>query len=161
MNKELTPLQALENIEKEIADYEGFDENTYYQMDRTRFVIIENALKSLETLRKALTISYRETPMSVTRDENGVTINSEVSLDITRNAIDEEFRKSLRQWILENACPKEVRALEIIKERRLDVNELIDLVHHKDKYLLLDEYNKYVFANPITKEELDLFSEVL
>ena len=37
---------ALKNIEKEIEDYEGFDENTYYQMDRTRFQIIETTLKN-------------------------------------------------------------------------------------------------------------------
>lgn len=48
MSKELTPLETLKNIEKEVEDYEGFDENTYYQMDRTRFQIIENALKRLE-----------------------------------------------------------------------------------------------------------------
>ena len=49
MSKEL---EALKNIEKEIEDYEGFDENTYYQMDRTRFVIIEKALKALEIVKK-------------------------------------------------------------------------------------------------------------
>lgn len=51
-SKELTPLEALKNIEKEIEDFEGFDENTYYQMDRTRFQIIENKLKALEIIKE-------------------------------------------------------------------------------------------------------------
>ena len=121
--------------------------------------ILEAALISLETLRKALTISYKETPMTVTRDENGVTINSEVSLDITRNAIDEEFRKSLRQWILENACPKEVEALKIIKNKKVNANDFIGFMEWANG---LNYYNEYCFKEEqLTQEEYDLLKEVL
>lgn len=52
MNKELTPLQALENIEKEVEDFEGFNENTKHQMDRIRFQIIETELKESKKLKE-------------------------------------------------------------------------------------------------------------
>lgn len=53
MSKELTPLESLENIEKEVEDFEGFDENTCHQMDRARFVVIKNALKEKESWKQA------------------------------------------------------------------------------------------------------------
>lgn len=51
---------------------------------------------------------------------------------------------------------RELRALEIIKNKKVNVNLLLDTQECPD----LDHYNCYAFQ-PLTQEEYDLLSEVL
>lgn len=155
MNKELKALEVSKQLKGFVLEFvkNGLDR----MFINGSFETIETALTALETLRNALIISYKETPMSVTRDENGVTINSEVSLDFTRNAIDEEYIKALRQWVLENACPKEVEALKIIKEKGVEVGFLKDCK-------ILKAYNEsrdVPWSKELTQDEFDFLKGVI
>lgn len=124
--KELTPLEALKNIEKEVEDYEGFDESTWYQMDRTRFKIIETALKQAQ------------------KDKE--------ELEELKNAISNGTIQN--QWA--NMNSKNVKVLEIIEEKGLDIREF--------RYAFsLYEYNicKNIGCKDLTQEEYNLLKEVL
>lgn len=124
--KELTPLEALKNIEKEVEDYEGFDESTWYQMDRTRFKIIETALKQAQ------------------KDKE--------ELEELKNAISNGTIQN--QWA--NMNSKNVKVLEIIEEKGLDIREF--------RYASsLYEYNicKNIGCKDLTQEEYNLLKEVL
>lgn len=55
---------------------------------------------------------------------------------------------------------KNIKALEIIKEKRLDVGEFICMVNDGGEKLL-EEYNNFVFMKPLTIEEYNLLKEVL
>lgn len=65
--------------------------------------------------------------------------------EITQNDIDEKLRKSLREWVLKNAFPKELKALEVIKNSKMIIQEFINgkieinLVVDKEEYNLITE----------------------
>lgn len=117
--------------------------------------------------------------------------------EITQNDLDEKLRKSLREWVLKNAFPKELkdkeqlekafdslskenekvmkelskeieknRALEIIKEKRVNVDNFLNHIKkdtdYKEYQRLCGLYKITVFSGKkLTQEEYDLLREVL
>lgn len=83
--------------------------------------IIETALKEKEQQDDVLkiikeTISFSQTlPYIEPNKDNGFDVMSAVQINIQRD-IENKKRKLLRQWVLETCFPKELKALEIIKE---------------------------------------------
>lgn len=170
MNKELEALKALENIEKEIEDAEGFDENTYYQMDRTRFKIIKTALKDYENLKEENKL-LRENNENL--DENyydtwcaceALKENSNYALmfiddiyclvDTKDNKFDViDNYKINNNSIIDNSCNKKLKALEIIKAKRVNVEWLLETEN-------VEEYNESLYVN-LTQEEYELLKKVL
>lgn len=121
MNKELTPLEALEEIKRQVGNIHYFDftqniptMTTIPLVDTLLFKIVENALKRLKQL--------------------------------------EEEKQSF-----DRAIEKKLKALEIIKEKRVDVGWLISCENIK-------QYNGVIGTAThklLTQEEYDLLKEVL
>lgn len=156
MNKELTPLEALERI-KLILNNDNIFDNEMPEID-----IIETALKEKETqdgilktlkeiIKFSITLPYIEP-----NKDSGFDIMSAVGINIQRD-IENRERKLLRKWVLETCFPKELKALEIIKEKGIILQFI------KEAYTV-EQYNAGVFGTlvkPLTQEEYDLLKEVL
>lgn len=126
-------LEALKNIEKEIQDYEGFDENTYHQMDRTRFIVIETELNEKINIENRLDYIFSKHHIrSFT-----------------------ELEERLGDCKIASQDDIKLKALEIIRKKGVNLFKLkmCDSV---------EEYNKLCnSASPLTQEEYDLLKEVL
>lgn len=149
MNKELRALNRIRDFMSENA--------VNWKQD---IWMIEAALKEKEKQDGVLkilkeVISFRKVlPLIRPNGNNFSNIAATVSINIQRD-IENKERELLRKWVLENCFPKELKALEIIKEK--EVNVFIFL-HSGD----LETYNDMVEDNrKLTQEEYDLLKEVL
>lgn len=124
MNKELTPLEAIDRVKNHLevlymsCDNDGSESGSvYYELD-----IIETALKEKENIEKTINELF---------SENGKVITT---IDIK----------------------KKLKALEIIKKKRVDVNCFLiyDLKRYND-FIAKNEFMK------LTQEQYDLLKEVL
>lgn len=83
-----------------------------------------------------------------------------VTISIQRD-IENAERELLRKWVLETCFPKELQALKIIKNKMVDINELINCFIRYD----LKTYNSCCDSlfkeKPLTQCEYDLLKEVL
>lgn len=127
MNKELTPLEALEKIKNRFDNHELY-RNTDLQNELN---IIETALKDYELLI------------------------------MTSNIIKNNIKDIPREDIT-----KKLKALEIIKEKQVDVGRFILIINTWfDDDFALHRYNDYLENDldkwKLTKEEFDLLKEVL
>lgn len=118
MNKELTPLEALNDLIEGLEDeHLGLSESEWV-VERKQ--IIETALKEKETQDSILKTLKEIIKFSITlpyiepNKDNGFDIMSAVGINIQRD-IENRERKLLRKWVLETCFPKELKALEIIK----------------------------------------------
>lgn len=118
---------------------------------------IETALKEKETQDSILKTLKEIIKFSITlpyiepNKDNGFDIMSAVGINIQRD-IENRERKLLRKWVLETCFPKELKALEIIKE---NIKHFIDFE---------DNTNRVYIDCAIdckTQEEYDLLKEVL
>ena len=146
--------------------------------NRKDFNLIETALKEkenqdsvLKTLKEV--IEFRKTlPQIKPNKDNGFDILSSVGLHIQRD-IENRERELLRQWVLETCFPKELKALEIIKEKNIDVGYFReDFIKNNYGFSFYEEYyDNYHYGTDeccmkyrgemLTKEEFDLLKEVL
>ena len=160
MSKELKALNDLINFigSGEIANTHELCEYVAKRKDT-----IETALKEaqkdkemLNVFTNALTIERDIPPeLEIKESEKGTSYIFREAVKIHENIIEEKIKKALRKWVLKNAFPKELKALEIIKDK--EVNVFIFL-HSGD----LETYNDMVEENrKFTQEEYDLLKEVL
>ena len=83
-------------------------------------------------------------------------------IEIKQNELDIKLRSNLREWVLKNAFPKELKALEIIKNKGVNARYLIYIISYQgldyEEYKeSFEEYSDLL----LTKEEYDLLKEVL
>ena len=161
MSKEL---EALENIKH-------YDTRVGLHIDD--YSIIESALKEKETqdnviktLKEIIEFSQMLPHIEPNKD-NGFNIMSAVSINIQRD-IENKERELLRKWVLETCFPKELKALEIIKEKTLTINDLYWLKngnyreYRKNLEILYFGVEKEHLQKVLkTQEEYDLLKEVL
>lgn len=138
MSKDLTPLDAWKEVKDEMLEWtEGYEEN---------FSIIESALKRLEEIDNK--------PVAFMVSSRGM-----------ENAIIKEISKHKEIKITNLADQKKLRALEIIKEKQVEVCYFMNCE-------TLEEYNDDVIAayayeedtakpRMLTQKEYDLLREVL
>jgi hypothetical protein len=134
MTKELTPLEALERLKNTPT----YDNSLVKDFHPSCCEIIETTLKNYEELTSKPVILCRRTHES-----------SQALIDtICKNY------KEVKVTNLEDE--KKLKALEIVKEKKVDVQMLIDRKN-------LNEYNWCVHeqSRALTQEEYDLLKEVL
>lgn len=117
---------------------------------------LEGDLNALKTLKNALTIETTpiNTKVEDFKDDNGLTIFTKKLYEIKQNQLDFDLRQNLRDWVLKNACPKEYRAFEIVKNKKVDVSLILV---SKDVY----EYNLWKLNNNLNQNEYDFLKGVL
>jgi len=74
--------------------------------------------KVLNVFKNALTIEHHDLSMVVPQDDNEdiVAYAFKTLTTIRQNELDKSLRKALREWVLKNAFPKELKDLEFIKK---------------------------------------------
>ena len=171
MEEKMTALDALNILLKRQSEVEKYG-SCGFNMTQNRecLVVIEKALNTLELFKNALRLNTTQTEIGVTRDvEGNATISYDTNFEFIKKTLDEEYRKVLREWVLENACPKEVEALKIIKEKGLHYLEAA-LIQGNTSYedycnemsITLGISNRPMIDSKIkTKEEYNLLKEVL
>ena len=145
MSKELEALERILNYWV-VFDEEKDDCKQIKDILPKSSQIVETALKEKETQDGVLKILKeiiefgQVLPHIETNKDNGFDIMYAVGINIQRN-IENKERELLRQWILETCFPKELKALEIIKE--IDKNALLQFisvcVKDQEEYDLLKE----------------------
>lgn len=151
---------------KEVVDYsivKFADSESKYQKD---LEIIEKELeeaednkKMLDIFKNALIVEYKPFSVEVQEEsEDFVSLLCKEIATIRENELDKNLRAILKKWVLKNAFPKELKALEIIKDKRVNCFDVIDSVDYKHYLILMEEYHK---SWRLTKKEYDLLKEVL
>ena len=120
--------------------------------------------KLLNVFKNALTIEHHECPMIKVEehDDTKDTIDCIVQqlYTIKQNQMDKSMRKSLRDWVLKNAFPKEMQVLDLIKD-----NFKISFYHSRHTEtgyeMSIEDTDGNIIFNEITKEEHDLLEEAL
>jgi len=159
MSKELTPLEAFKNISNYLAD----DTKKEY---KNELKIIKKALKEkeqqdcvLKTLKEVIELG-KTLPQIKPNKNNGFDMLYAVGLHIQRDIQNEE-RKQLRDWILKTCFPKELKALEIIKKKQVNMYYLLSVKSVEDYNEIIDmKYATYENFY-LTQEEFDLLKDQL
>ena len=86
-------------------------------------------------------------------------------IEIKHSELNKELKKELREWVLKNAFLKELKTLEIIKNKEVDTKYLIRLwktCEKSDKDILW-KFNWYIRLeeNKLTQKEFNLLKEML
>jgi len=144
MDKELTPLEALERLyrfndlpSRNIVAYLLEQENlpTYRKIIETALKEKEQQDNVLKTLKEVIEFSQMLPHIEPNKD-NGFDIMSAVSINIQRD-IENKERELLRKWVLDTCFPKELKVLEIIKKRECLFKGLSETT--QEEYDLLKE----------------------
>lgn len=136
--------------------------------------LIETELKEkeqqdsvLKTLKEVIAFAKKLPDIEFDDDGNIQGIFGAVGMNIQRQ-IENKKRELLRKWVLETCFPKELKALEIIKEKTLNVNDLYWLKngnykeYRKNLEILYSGVEEEHLQKILkTKEEYDLLKEVL
>ena len=167
MENNLTPKQALEELQ---VEWEFNNKELPRGFVDTRYEIIEQALTELEETKKineifknAITIKHTgihcEEKLDHTKDTFIYSIQP--ICEVIQNNIEKELKKQLREWVLKNAFPQELKALEIIKEKVMPLVSLEDedSICKPNQYRVYD--NELYQSTALTKEEYDLLKEWL
>jgi len=131
--------------------------------DEELFDIIEQDLKALDIFKNALTIEHHEySQVKIDPADDSVVGLVKQLYQIKQNEIDKDMRKALREWVLKNAFPKEMKMLDVIKDTfKISVYHSR---HTETGYeMSIEDYNpngNIVFCD-ITKEQFDAVEEVL
>ena len=164
INKEL---EAWEEIKLGYICGQGaINEFALRESERQKLELVETALKEKEQQDSVLKvlkeiIEFAQTlPHIEPNKNNGFNIMSAVSINIQRD-IENKERELLRQWVLKTCFPKELKALEIIKEKRVDIVGVLLYAFKREDGC--DFYNSYMIKeeDKLTQEEYDLLKEVL
>lgn len=143
MNKELKALERIRNHMSHTA--------VHWKQDVS---MIETALKEKEvqdsvikTLRGVIVFG-QTLPRIKPNKDNGFDVMSTIEINIQRD-IENRERELLRQWVLDTCFPKELKALQIIKEKKVNVGWFIFNAHKGYE----------IFRELLTKEEYELLME--
>lgn len=162
MGNKMTPLEALKKI-KQARYFVDFELDAKVGKDyKEELKIIESALKEkeqqdnvLKVLKEVIEFAVVLPEVKPTKDDL-FSVVSAVSIN-TQRAIENKERELLRQWVLETCFPKEVKALKIIKAKRVDIDMFLKCEN-------INSYNytiQYWHGYALTQEEYDLVKEVL
>ena len=155
MSKELS---AFRKICKNLNSYQFSDE---YKENKK---LIETALEEKEQQDQIIkiikeTIEFGIVDNKVEENENGdLTLFGRIGISL-RKELDEKERQLFRDFILETCFPKELKALEIIKNKRVDVDLLLSslyVAHYND---FISE--EIIGEKQLTQKEFDLLKKVL
>ena len=160
-------LEALEKIDLTIQ-YKSFSKKelaTYLEcceIIKKELKQAEENEKLLKVFKNALTIEHHEYP-TIEHDDNEDIMSCFVKelYTIRQNELEKDMHKALRKWVLKNAFPKELKALEIIKRTAMKLVSLEDdtTICKKGRYAFYD--SELYQSVDLTKEEYDLLKEVL
>ena len=167
MENNLTPKQALEELQ---VEWEFNNKELPRGFVDTRYEIIEQALTELEETKKineifknAITIKHAGINFEEKLDHSKDTFIYSIQpiCEVIQNNIEEELKRQLREWVLKNAFPQELKALEIIKEKVMPLVSLEDedSICKPNQYRVYD--NELYQSTALTKEEYDLLKEWL
>ena len=130
MNKELEYVRnQITKLKDDLQHYTMVEKDSVLasqiKYDLDMFCSIEKELKQAEENEKvlnicknALTIEHHDLSMADLHDDSEDIVAYFVRqfFTIKQNELDKSLRQSLREWVLKNAFPKELKALEIISE---------------------------------------------
>ena len=130
-----------ESIEQFVECYDAIEkELTQAEEDRKILDIFKNAIK-FERKDFVITSEHDD-------DKDTFSYFLKPLYKMVEKEINEEQQKALRKWVLKNICPKELKALDVIK-----------------KYFWLEDFQDFIAFNgmlpKVLKEEYDLLKEVL
>lgn len=168
----MTPKEALKELYRQVGSIHYCDmtcgtpkETTLLLRDSEPFKIVETALKEkeqqdgvIQILKEIIEFS-QVLPHIEPNKDNGFDIMSAVSINIQRD-IENKERELLRKWILETCFPKELKALEIIKEKGIDIYYMKSALRNS---VVFNEtpsqyYNRVAHSN-YTETEFNLLKE--
>lgn len=155
MSKELEALESLFCAGRLDLDYVlNGKQNKDYKIIETALKRLEQQDDMLKILKEVIGFKIA-LPYIEPNIDNGFDIMSAVGINIQRS-IENKERELLRQWVLETCFPKELKALEIIKEKGVNVGLLSRCAN-------AERYNKGICYEPryLTQEEFDLLKEAL
>ena len=161
MSKELTPLEVLDKLVAYILlddEYGLMDKQEVKNVKHDK-KIIKSELKRLEKqdnvikVLKEVVAFGKVLPRIEPNKEDGFDILSAISINIQRD-IENRERELLRQWVLGTCFPKELKALEIIKNKKVDIELL-------SRCETLKDYNWGTNLPQLNEQEFNLLKEVL
>lgn len=153
-------------IEKELKEYYQLREelNTALNLNQCQTIkewaeMMQNKLKLLDAFRNALTIEHHDYPFAEFNNplDDDISYLAKKLYVVKQNEMDKDIKSNLREWVLKNAFPKELKELKIIKDKRVCVWAIVMARN-------VDEYNFSIvneIAKPLTQEEFKLLKEVL
>ena len=154
MSKELTPLEALEEIKHTTDLYRPNELNGY----KEELDIIETALKEKEqqdTLIRVLKEVFEFGIINekvIEKNDGSLTLSGQIGYNLRREISNKE-KTLYRDFILKECFPKELKALEIIKE--------LIYINDNNQVRFLPK-NKAICAITILEQDIaDLLKEVL
>ena len=154
MNKELTPLEALKELKENVC-YFAIGDYAYPRLD-----IIETALKEKEKQDILINVIKEVFEFGITlhneeKDNGDLSVCGLIGYTLKREIANKE-KELYRDFILKECFPKELKALKIIQEKRVDVYVF---QHSGD----LQTYHDMVDSEDrkLTQEEFDLLKEEL
>lgn len=146
IEKKLKERENLATMCDELAELVGLKDKDYLVLKE----VIKKALekgkeneKMVGIFKNALTIEHHDLPMVDPHDdsEDIVAFFVRQFFTIKQNELDKELRKALREWVLKNAFPKELKALENISKaygdyanHKISEYELIMIVSENKTY---------------------------
>ncbi len=145
-------LEALKDLYAKLSIKSSIDD---ISENLEEYHIIEKELKEgekvkevLDIFKNALTIEHDLSTPSFTplEKDKSFDVNEIITetIKIKQNDLDEKLRKLLREWVLKNAFPEELKAVEIIKKKLppLMRSALLDYCN-KEEYDILKEVLNY------------------
>lgn len=149
--------------------YMFFDDTKQYAAIEKALEQAEENEKVLDIFKNALTIEHQPISVEPLDDKNFVGSLVRSISTIRTNELDKSLRETLRKWVLKNAFLKELKALEIIIEKEVNIQNFKICLSAKWEYELFeencsdnDEYNEMPpYKHSMTKEQFDLLREVL
>lgn len=131
MNKELESFERIKNYQI-VVNAEKDEVKTISELLPSSCNEVETALKQaqedkkmLDIFKNALTVERDIPPeLEIKESEKGCSYIFKEAVKIHENRIEETLKKALKEWVLKNAFPKELKALEIIKEN-LNIDEIL------------------------------------
>lgn len=146
MNKEMAPLEALDDMLEYLLTYDEFNEKRH----KDNVNIIETAIKDYDDI-KHICNQY----------------NIEFSLSNIREALFTFAQLKGEHGTNWNNYNKKLKALEIIKKKMVNLDDLNDAIyednyHQNNEHNAIDIYNQNRFEyKHLTQDEIDLLKEVL
>lgn len=167
-------MKGLESINSPVS-VELKNDKKYYTYKEEDVNTIEKELKQAEKneivlniFKNALTIEHHDISMVDPHDdsEDIAAYAFKTLTTIRQNELDKGLRQALRELVLKNAFPKELKAFDIIKEKRVNVDNFLRHIEkdtdYKEYIRLCGLYKIMVFSDiKLTQEEYNLLKEVL
>lgn len=178
-------LEAFEDI-KQLISTITFAGSKDKQWINEELSIIEKELKQaqkdkemLNVFKNALTIEHHDYPMvELDHSEDAVSLFVKELTTIKQNELDKSMREELREWVLKNAFPEELKRLEELAQvlsivtcengELLKYKQALEIIKNKElnvffiKRYTREEFNfQCLHKQQLTQEEYDLLKEVL